>query len=167
MRIQIHEAWCHLSWNRHAEPVMKELVPPDPAVREWGSQRSRWPWLLAAACLAVILIALLLRRDANRSSGLPASSGAPGALNAAGSGSGPQTGAWHRRPSSGPAPTAEEIVADKLSEFARNRREVVRAIPRRSHLELPADAQGFFDAVEAGRWDELDALGKSLSDLRN
>src|SRR5258708_7007490 len=146
---------------------MKELVPPDPAVREGASQRPRWPWLLVTACLAVILIALLLRREANRSSGLPASTAASGALNAAGSGSGPQTGAWHRRPSSGPAPTAEEIVADKLSMFARNRREVVRAMARRYHLELPADVERFFDAVEAGRWDELDALGKSLSDHRN
>ncbi len=145
---------------------MKELVPPDPAVREGGSQRSRWPWLLAAACLAVILIALLLRREENRASGQPASTAAPGALNAAGSRSEAEAGGWHRRPSSGPAPTAEEIVADKLSEFARNRREIVRAMARRSHLELPAEVERFFDAVEAGRWDELDALGKSLTDLR-
>src|SRR5260370_41363507 len=98
---------------------MKQLVPPDPAVREDASQRSRWPWLLVTACLAVILIALLLRREENRASGQQASTAAPGALNAAGSRSEAEAGGWHRRPNSGLAPTAAEIVADKLSEFAR------------------------------------------------
>jgi tetratricopeptide (TPR) repeat protein len=143
---------------------MKELVPPDPAVREWGSQRSGWPWLLAAACLAVILIALLLRREENRSSRQPASAASPGALDAADSGSGAQTRAWRRRLSSDPAPTAAEIVADKLSEFARNRREVVRAMARRFQVEVPADVERFFAAVEGGRWDEIENAFKPLHD---
>src|SRR5438552_18315097 len=118
---------------------MKEFVQGDSSVREGGSQRSRWPWLLVTGCLAVVLIALLLRRAENHSSGQPTLAAAPGALDESGSGSGAQTGTWHRRWSSAAAPTAEEIVADKLSEFARNRREVVRAMARRPQLEVPAE----------------------------
>jgi tetratricopeptide (TPR) repeat protein len=143
---------------------MKEIVPPDPAVREGGSQRSRWPWLLVTACLAVILIALLLRRGENRSSGQLASPAAPGVLTADGTRSRAEAGGWHLRLSSAPAPTAAEIVAGKLSEFARNRREVVQVMARRFQVEVPADVERFFDAVEGGRWDEIENAFKPLHD---
>jgi hypothetical protein len=55
------------------------------------------------------------------------------------------------------APTAEEIVANKVTQFGRNRREIVHAIARRLNQEVPPEVEKFFDAVEAGNWDEIDA----------
>lgn len=52
-------------------------------------------------------------------------------------------------------PSAEEIVAGKVRQFGRNRRELVRAIARRSHKTVPPEVEKFFDAVEAGQWDEI------------
>jgi hypothetical protein len=48
--------------------------------------------------------------------------------------------------------TAEEVVTAKVARFARKRRELVRAIAQRSHLEIPAEVEKFFDALEAGNW---------------
>ena len=61
------------------------------------------------------------------------------------------------------APTAEEIVADKVSQFGRSRREVAARMARHYKVEMPDDVKAFFDAVEANRWDELDALFNSIS----
>ncbi len=51
--------------------------------------------------------------------------------------------------------TAEEIVAAKVIQFGRSRREIVRAIARRSHEEVPEVIEKFFDALEAGNWEEI------------
>jgi hypothetical protein len=63
----------------------------------------------------------------------------------------------------GPAPTAEQIVAAKVSQFGRSRREIVRAIGRRLGEDVPAEVEKFFDAVESGRWEEIDAQFKVLA----
>jgi hypothetical protein len=68
-----------------------------------------------------------------------------------------------RRSGSQPvAPTPEEIVTNKVNLFARNRREVVHAIARKFKLEVPDAVERFFDAVEAGRWDEIEGLAQAL-----
>jgi hypothetical protein len=51
--------------------------------------------------------------------------------------------------------TPEQIVARKVAQFGRNRRALVRAIAKRSHLEIPAEVEQFFDALEAGNWDQI------------
>jgi len=63
-----------------------------------------------------------------------------------------------------PQKTAEEIVAGKLSQFARNRRALAHAMAERFKIEVPADVERFFAAVEAGRWDEIEAAWKPLGD---
>ena len=63
-----------------------------------------------------------------------------------------------------PQKTAEEIVAGKLSLFARNRRALAHAMAERFKIEVPADVERFFAAVEAGRWDEIEAACKPLWD---
>ena len=68
-----------------------------------------------------------------------------------------------RRPSVKPGQTAEEIVASKVRQFGRNRREIIRKIARRTGKEIPAEVEQFFDAIEAGDWERIDALGKALS----
>ena len=56
----------------------------------------------------------------------------------------------------GPTPTAEEIVARKVVQFGRSRREMVRAAGRRLQKEVPPEIEAFFDAVESGDWEEID-----------
>jgi len=58
--------------------------------------------------------------------------------------------------SSTPAPTAEEIVASKVNQFGRGRRDIVRAISRRLQKEIPAEVEKFFDALESGIWEDIE-----------
>ena len=62
-----------------------------------------------------------------------------------------------RRSAAAPPLTAAEIVASKVSQFARSRRQIVRAIGRRSKTQVPPEVEKFFDAIEAGRWEEIKA----------
>jgi len=58
--------------------------------------------------------------------------------------------------------TPQEIVAAKVMKFGKNRREVARAIARRLNLKVPDEVERFFDAVEGGRWDEIDAAHRAM-----
>lgn len=62
-----------------------------------------------------------------------------------------------------PAPTAEEIVAAKVSQFARNRRQIVEAMAKHFNLQIPSDVDAFFTAVQGGRWEDIQAHFTSLS----
>ena len=77
-----------------------------------------------------------------------------------------RAGPLHRQPGSGPVVTAEETVAAKLSQFAKSRRATTRAMARQFKVQMPADVERFFDAAEAGRWDELKSLFASLKQRR-
>jgi tetratricopeptide (TPR) repeat protein len=70
----------------------------------------------------------------------------------------------HRRSASEPAPTAEQIVASKVRQFARNRRALAHALAERFKIEVPADVERFFAAVESGNWDEIDAAFKPIGE---
>ena len=59
--------------------------------------------------------------------------------------------------------TAQEIVAHKVTEFGRSRRDLVRAIAQRTHQAIPAEIEQFFDALEAGEWAEIDRQWTALS----
>jgi hypothetical protein len=53
--------------------------------------------------------------------------------------------------------SATEIVAHKLAQFGQSRREIVHAIGRKSNKAVPPEiVEEFFNAVEAGQWDEID-----------
>lgn len=58
--------------------------------------------------------------------------------------------------------TPEEIVAGKVMKFGKSRREVAHAIARRLNVKVPDEVERFFDAVEGGRWDEIDAAHKGM-----
>ena len=62
-----------------------------------------------------------------------------------------------------PPPTAEEIVAGKVNQFARSRRDIARAIGRRAKRDVPPEVERFFDAVETGRWEEIEAQWNVLA----
>ena len=58
--------------------------------------------------------------------------------------------------------TPQEIVAGKVMKFGKNRREVAHAMAKRLNVKVPDEVERFFDAVEGGRWDEIDAAHKAL-----
>lgn len=156
---------CRNKWKQTLDPTMNELIPREAALPEDSGRRSRWPWLLGAGCLLVIFIALLLPREESSPSERADSTNAP-RPGTAHSSDVRRTRAPSRRAGIAPTPTPEEVVAGKLSQFGRTRRNIVHALAQRSSVDVPADVERFFDAVEAGHWDELDALAKSLSDRR-
>jgi tetratricopeptide (TPR) repeat protein len=52
----------------------------------------------------------------------------------------------------------EQIVSNKLSQFARNRRAVMEAFAKKKGVEVTADVKRFFDALEANDWVQADAM---------
>src|SRR5262245_61085244 len=110
---------------------------------------NRWVWLMIAAAL-IILLGLIraTRRDPKTSD-----ADSPGATRAVATDS---TGASVQAPAralpqrSRPSQprTAEEIVAAKVVQFGRSRREIVHEIARRLNQEVPPEVEKFFDAVE-------------------
>jgi hypothetical protein len=132
--------------------------PGKPDVPEESNPRSPKRWLFAIGCLIVSLLVLV--RMMNRNSGeVPATA-------AASTESRDRLLARlpHRRPASESASTAEQIVAGKVRQFARNRRALAHAMAERFKIEVPADVERFFAAVEAGNWDEIDAAFKPLGE---
>jgi hypothetical protein len=65
------------------------------------------------------------------------------------------------------AQTAEEIVASKVNQFARDRLQITRGMAKRHKVELPDEVDQFFNAVAAGRWQELNALYHTLEKIRD
>lgn len=132
----------------------------NPGVREFSRGTIIW---ISACCLLVVLIAILLpRKDAGsvaeqRNTNVPASSSiGASALSRSSSSS-------RRSRDLASAQTAEEIVATKLSQFGRSRRDIAHAIGRRSKKEVPPEVEKFFDAIEAGNWEQIEASWKVLA----
>lgn len=143
---------------------MKELDDQNSTKQEVPARRRLLPWLLAGGCLLVIVAAFLLPR-ANESGSSPEP--APmDAVPAVRNRSAEETGVSHHRVSSVAAPSAKEIVAGKLIQFARNRHEVVQAMAAHFKVEVPDDVKRFFAAAEAGRWEEQTNLFELLKKQR-
>ena len=146
---------------------MKQM-PRDKGFPSCGG--SVWRWIIGAACVLGVLFAFLMRwphEDLNgKSSSSPVSSTRAQA-------SGPGSSTLERRsrtfhhdwPAEG-ASTAEEIVARKLAQFGKSRHKLVRAIAKHFTVDVPADVERFFAAVEAGNWDEIDAAHAALLEPR-
>jgi hypothetical protein len=135
-------------------------------VDEGNGQRRHWWWVVGVGCLSVVLLGILLPRGDHSKSEQSGSSNQL-AANAVGS---PGTSSGERshlpRTHSGPTASAEEIVATKLSQFGRNRRDVMRGMAKRFNVEVRPDVERFFDAVESGKWEEIQSLFDSLSKQR-
>ncbi len=58
--------------------------------------------------------------------------------------------------------TAEEKVAARLSAFSKNRRAVAHRYAEKLGVKVPADFEKFFDAADAGNWEEINRLYKEL-----
>jgi tetratricopeptide (TPR) repeat protein len=58
--------------------------------------------------------------------------------------------------------TGQEIVARKVIQFSKNRRDLLYAMAKQLKVEVPDDVERFFQAVESGRWEEIDAAHRAL-----
>ena len=111
-----------------------------------------------------LLVALLRFRQDRSPTADPALADAAGPATAANSSSAGLARRSQRRASPEAAAPAGEIVTNKVHQFSRSRREIVHAIARKFKVEVPTEVERFFDAIEAGRWDEVEPLAKALRD---
>jgi len=140
---------------------MDNPLTPHKSIPGRGPQRrSPWPWLLAAGCALLFLVALL--RPSHPGDEISPS----GENRAASAGDESKVGPARKLPRNArsvPAATAEEVVARKLSQFARSRREYMYALARRHSVEVSGDVERFFDAVESGNWEAIEAAFKKIN----
>jgi hypothetical protein len=66
-----------------------------------------------------------------------------------------------------PGPTAQEIVAGKIIQFAHKRRETVQAMAQHFKVDVPEEVGRFFDAVATGHQEQADVLFKRLKEERD
>lgn len=57
----------------------------------------------------------------------------------------------------------EEIVARKVAQFGRSRREIVGRLAKHHGREVPAEIERFFEAMERGNWEEIDQLFQAMA----
>ena len=127
------------------------------------SYSSRWPWVLTISTLLVVLLALLLPRP--RTSPIPLDSSNAAKQTAVAHE--PGTGRSHlSRGFSGATLTPEQIVAGKVTQFAEDRLRIAHAMAERFKVSVPPDVEKFFQAVAAGRWEELNVAFKALRQRR-
>ncbi len=123
-----------------------------------SSGRNLFLWLLAAGCLLLVVLGLLRQRPNDNAATLqrPTPTARPAASENASNAARDRLFARlpHRRSSFEPAPTPEQVVSNKVSQFAQSRRDIAEAIARKFDIKLSADVERFFAAAEAGRWEE-------------
>jgi tetratricopeptide (TPR) repeat protein len=126
-------------------------------------------WWLIGGCLAVLLVALLIPRPPaslttpTGSSPIAVTDAAPDPRRDA------PARAFSRPPNSlaAPAgPTAEQIVTNKVIQFARSRRKLMHDMAERLKVHVPPRLDQFFDTAESGKWEDLEAAFKSLSEYK-
>jgi tetratricopeptide (TPR) repeat protein len=130
-----------------------------------GFPSPRFILVLLAAMVVVILIGKLFKNKTLAPSGAASPMGTWTASMAVASHSREPVGvssASHSGATFASQQTPQEIVAGKLMKFAKNRREVARAMAKRLNVKVPDEVERFFDAVESGHWDEIDAAHKAL-----
>ncbi|HWW03144.1 MAG TPA: hypothetical protein VNZ64_25815 [Candidatus Acidoferrum sp.] len=152
----------------HSKSGVVSTRSPKGALDELASRGKRNSRLLSVVALGgvfLLLIAVGLPRP-NATSNAPFPAARPGALD---------SGRFEYRPHFTPAArsakatgdfeaskTAEQIVGAKLAKFARSRRQLAYALAARHGVEVPDAVNRFFDAVEGGNWDEIDARYKEI-----
>ena len=133
---------------------------------ESSSRDSRWPWFLAAVCVLIVLIAIFFPRPNSNSPTTSASNNALWSVSGTISPGERSPRVSHDRSPAGPALTAKEIVAAKVIQFAKSRRKLAHAMAEHFKIPVPGEFERFFDAAEAGRYEEMKAIYKSLRQQR-
>ena len=131
-----------------------------------NGHRSYWWWVVGVGCLAVVLLGILLPRGDHGKHGQSTSTNqvAGNAIGSSGTSTGARSRSYHSH--SGQTATAEEIVATKLSQFGRNRHGVLRGLAKRYNVEVQPDVERFFQAVERGKWEEIEAAFQPMFEQR-
>ena len=122
--------------------------------------RSSPAQLLVAACVLILLIGIFRARRHYPSDAGEQTRNRSSEEVAAGSTAAEELRRIPRRASSASlaaGPTAQEIVAAKLTQFAQSRRGLVYAMAKRHHEQVSSEVERFFDAVESGDWDRIEA----------
>jgi len=143
-------------------------VDPQSSAPSNDFNRSRWTWFIVVGCVLLVLISLLSRREHDKPSTDSASTTTPGQVTTADS---TDLKPWRERPrrspsTATPAPTAEEIVASKVIQFTKSRRKLAHAMAEHFKIPVPDEMERFFDAAEAGHYDEMEAIYMSLRKQR-
>lgn len=77
-------------------------------------------------------------------------------------------GGLRRTGSAGGANVAPEaVVANRVTAYADRRRNIAHELARKTGIEVPADVDRFFDAVQAGNWSDIKGLYNTLSSQRH
>jgi hypothetical protein len=142
---------------------MKSTSPPPPEPSRLGV---RLVGLVLLGCLLLAIIAILRPSPPAppQSQAQPDLTRTP--MTATHSGRGLGAGA---RPdfAATPARPAEEIVAEKLTQFAHNREELVAGMAKQFNIAVPPEVTRFFAAVQAGDWPMTTNLFAALQQLRS
>ncbi|MDB6108660.1 MAG: hypothetical protein JWR69_410 [Pedosphaera sp.] len=136
---------------------MKRNTDHDRASQNGSPPDSRWIWLLIIACALVILIGLRRPTRHHKAVSSEASTDPKSVDVSSGVPNTERTRWGPHRSSSAPAQTADEIVASKVKQFGRSRREIAHRIAHRLQKDVPVEVEAFFDAIESGRWEEINA----------
>ena len=140
-----------------------EKPKPGPSTSDQESKRRPfWPWVLAIGSLFAVLLALLLPRQ--RISLTPQNS--TDAARQSRLVHGGAERAHLSRGFSGAALTPEEIVAGKVTQFVQDRLRITHAMAERFKVSVAPDVERFFQAVAAGRWEDLNAAFEALKQRR-
>ncbi len=143
-----------------------------PAPPGEGAPRPRWSvWLIAGCGLLVVLVVLATRRpgtppartesETGPSAGTSRDNSAPvvEAMRDRNSAS----RLLHSRAGGDSSRPPEVVVADKLTAFTRDRREIAHGLADRFHVQVPPEVDSFFDAVESGKWADIKTQFNTLS----
>ena len=121
---------------------------------------------VSVALLIAVLVVLLLHREGNHS-GNQRNLSAPAIAKDTAQSAGmqdPRGGIFPLRAvDNSTKATAEEIVTGKLVQFGRSRRDLVDALTRRRGIAVPDLVKLFFDGVESGKWDDIQARFKAIN----
>jgi hypothetical protein len=136
--------------KRNIEPAPKRGLP-----KLW----------IAIGCLAVVLTGvLLLRKPPQPTISEPDTAvlNTQSAETGGRTGGKPRLGRSLRAASPEAKQSAGEIVAARMAQFARGRRELAQKLAERANVKVPPEVEQFFQAAEAGSWEEVQSIFKSL-----
>ena len=138
--------------------------PPAPAA---PPSFTRLFWVGVIGCLLVAII-FILRPSPRQNPPLQAgpAGAAASQMTVTHSGRGLWVATSERESVPEPHRPAEEIVAEKLSQFARSREEIVTAMAKQFNVVVPPDVNRFFAAAQTGRWEETTNLFAAFQQLR-
>ena len=149
--------------EENAALLMNDRISGNRPLPQGPAPRSRLIWLLAASfSLLIVLVIFAPRRNPEADSRFSAHSSNTSDAGAALAGGGRRLARLPNARPAEPAPSAEEIVARKVVQFGRSRRELVAKLAERFHQHVPPEVERFFTALEGGRWEEINAAHEAL-----